>query len=412
MTLKRRPKPQWRRRLTALLLSAAVIYIVAATASSTTMSAAWEALGQQGALALTLLQSQLNGFWSGGALPARTALAIGQSPLLLSGQEAVLELRRTEEEDDSAPSGGETGGTEAEQPGEPAAEPTAPVPEEPAQPEPPLIFADNGVEARTLTPASPDGYIVTGDVYINNRSDRDFDAGIFDGTFAASLSEEEGPKVLILHTHGSEAYTMPPGEEYEASGDCRTTDCNYNVVRVGDEIAKTLEAAGIQVLHDGTLHDYPEYSGAYGRSLEAAEQAMAEYPTISLVLDIHRDAISDADGSPYKAVSGIAGVNAAQMSFIIGTDGGGLEHPGWRENLKLAAALQQRLLDRYPTLMRPISVRNSRYNQHLSPGALLVEMGAAGNSLDEALLSARLLGEAIAETFLGNGYDGPDSAGA
>lgn len=412
MTLKRRPKPQWRRRLTALLLSASVIYIVAATASSTTMSAAWEALGQQGALALTLLQSQLNGFWSGGALPARTALAIGQSPLLLSGQEAVLELRRTEEEDDSAPSGGETGGTEAEQPGEPAAEPTAPVPEEPAQPEPPLIFADNGVEARTLTPASPDGYIVTGDVYINNRSDRDFDAGIFDGTFAASLSEEEGPKVLILHTHGSEAYTMPPGEEYEASGDCRTTDCNYNVVRVGDEIAKTLEAAGIQVLHDGTLHDYPEYSGAYGRSLEAAEQAMAEYPAISLVLDIHRDAISDADGSPYKAVSGIAGVNAAQMSFIIGTDGGGLEHPGWRENLKLAAALQQRLLDRYPTLMRPISVRNSRYNQHLSPGALLVEMGAAGNSLDEALLSARLLGEAIAETFLGNGYDGPDSAGA
>lgn len=404
MTLKRRPKPQWRRRLTALLLSAAVIYIVAATASSTTLSAAWETLGQQGTLALSLLQSQLSGFWTSGALPARTALAIGQSPLLLSGQDAVLELRRTEEED--APSGGETGGTETELPGEPAAEPTAPVPEEPAQPEPPLIFADNGVEARTLTPASPDGYIVTGDVYINNRSDREFDAGIFDGSFAASLPEEEGPKVLIVHTHGSEAYTMPPGEEYEASGDCRTTDCHYNVVRVGDEIARTLEEAGIQVLHDGTLHDYPEYSGAYGRSLEAAEQAMAEYPTISLVLDVHRDAISDADGSPYKVVSGIAGVNAAQMSFIIGTDGGGLEHPGWKENLKLAAALQQRLLDRYPTLMRPISVRNSRYNQHLSPGALLVEMGAAGNSLDEALLSARLLGEAIAETFL---EDGPDT---
>ena len=87
------------------------------------------------------------------------------------------------------------------------------------------------------------------------------------------------------------------------------------------------------------------------------------------------------------------------MSFIIGTDGGGLEHDGWQENLKLASALQQRLLDRFPTLMRPISVRNSRYNQHLTPGALLVEMGAAGNSLDEALLSARLLGQAIAQTF-------------
>ena len=135
------------------------------------------------------------------------------------------------------------------------------------------------------------------------------------------------------------------------------------------------------------------------RSLTAAEAAMKEHPSISLVLDIHRDAVSDADGTPYKVVSNVAGVNAAQMSFIIGTDGGGLEHDGWQENLKLASALQQRLLDRFPTLMRPISVRNSRYNQHLTPGALLVEMGAAGNSLDEALLSARLLGQAIAQTF-------------
>ena len=127
---------------------------------------------------------------------------------------------------------------------------------------------------------------------------------------------------------------------------------------------------------------------------------MEEYPSISLVLDIHRDAISDADGSPYKVVSGVAGVNAAQMSFIIGSDGGGLEHEGWRENLKLAAALQQRLTEDYPTLMRPVSVRNSRYNQHVSPGALLVERGAAGNSLDEALLSARLLGQAIGQLFL------------
>ena len=280
-------------------------------------------------------------------------------------------------------------------------EPSAPISEEPGEAETPLIFADNGVQARTLMPSSPEGYVVTGDVYINNRSDKSFDEGIFDGSFAARLSEEEGPKVLIVHTHGSEAYTMPPGQEYEATSESRTTDCGFNVVRVGDEIAAVLEEAGIEVLHDAALHDYPEYSGAYGRSLTAAEKAMEEHPSISLVLDIHRDAISDADGSPYKVVSGVAGVNAAQMSFIIGTDGGGLEHPDWQENLKLAAAVQQRLLEDYPTLMRPISVRNSRYNQHVSPGALLVEMGAAGNSLDEALLSARLLGEALAETFLG-----------
>lgn len=399
MTIRRRPRPQWRRRIAALLVSAAVIYVVAATAASTDFSSAWNALGKQGQLALGILRGQLEGMWSGGALPAGAALAIGQSPVLLSGREAVLELRRTEEEDDSLPPGGQKPEVREDEKDGPE-EPSAPIPEEPAEAETPLVFADNGVQARTLTPSSPDGYVVTGDVYINNRSDKSFDESIFDGSFAAKLSEDEGPKVLIVHTHGSEAYTMPPGQEYEATSECRTTDCNFNVVRVGDELANVLEEAGIEVLHDAALYDYPEYSGAYGRSLTAAEKAMAEHPSISLVLDIHRDAISDADGSPYKVVSSVAGVNAAQMSFIIGTDGGGLEHPEWKENLKLAAAIQQRLLEDYPTLMRPISVRNSRYNQHVSPGALLVEMGAAGNSLDEALLSARLLGEALAETFL------------
>ena len=171
-----------------------------------------------------------------------------------------------------------------------------------------------------------------------------------------------------------------------------------------------MEAAGLSVLHDSTLHDYPEYSGAYGRSLSTVEEYLRQYPTITFVLDIHRDAISDGDGSPYKVVSGVAGANAAQMSFVIGTDGGGLEHPYWLENLKLAAAIQQHLLDSYPTLMRPITVRNSRYNQHVTTGSLLIEMGAAGNSLDEALFSARLLGQAMAEVILSN-EDIPENTG-
>lgn len=401
MTIRRKPRPQWRRRITAIIASAAVIYIVAATAASKDFTSAWETLGQRGSLALGILRGQLEGIWNAGALPVRTAMAIGQSPVLLSGQEAILELRRTEEEDDSIPREQEPVPDNQKEPAisEPA-HPTAPIAEEPEQAETPLIFADNGVQARTLSPSSRDGYIVTGDVYINNRSDKSFDENIFDGSFAAALSREEGPKVLIVHTHGSEAYTMPEGQEYVSSGDCRTTDCDFNVVRVGDELARVLEDAGIEALHDKTLYDYPEYSGAYGRSQQAAEDAIAAYPTISLVLDIHRDAISDADGNPYKVVSNVAGINAAQMSFIIGTDGGGLEHPAWKENLKFAAALQQQILEDYPTLMRPVSVRNSRYNQHVSPGALLVEMGAAGNSLDEALLSARLLGKALADMFV------------
>lgn len=384
------------RRVAAILTAALVLWLVFVTAASPSAQTALSAIGQQGELTLTLLRSQLGDWRAGETLPASVDLVLSQSPVLLGGRSAVLTLRSREEgEDDTQP-----------QPAAPATDDqsddsgTVTLPEEPTQPVEPLVFADNGVPAKTLIPTSTDGYIVSGGVYITNTSVNTFDTSLFDGTFAAALSEEEGPQVLIIHTHGSEAYTMPAGQEYVPSGDCRTTDAQYNVVRVGEELARALEEAGLTVLHDTTLHDYPEYSGAYGRSLTTVERYLAQYPTISFVLDLHRDAISDGNGSPYKVVSTVAGVNAAQMSFVIGTDGGGLEHPGWRENLKLAAAIQQHILADYPTLMRPITVRNSRYNQHTTPGSLLIEVGAAGNSLDEALLSARLLGKALGEVIL------------
>ena len=232
-----------------------------------------------------------------------------------------------------------------------------PAPDHDDLTEPPqTTTAPGDIVERTLIPSSSQGYDTGAGLYLYNRTDKEVDlSGVAAAPVGFTLAPaEEGPQILIVHTHGSEAYTMPPGQEYEPSGESRTTDTSLNVVRVGDELAKTLEEAGLTVLHDPTLHDYPEYSGAYGRSLDAVNAYLAEYPTISFVLDVHRDAISDGDGTPYKVVSGVAGLNAAQMSFVIGTDGGGLEHPDWRENLKLAAAIQQRLTADYPTLMRPI----------------------------------------------------------
>ena len=390
--MRRQTVRKLQRGAAALVVSGVVLWLVAVTASSPTAREAMTALGREGGFALALLESQL-GRWED-PLPAQTALAISQSPLLLAGREQVLALRRQAETDDGPDQT------------EPLPEPETPedpaLPEEPPAPpaDPTAPFADNGVPARTLVPSSEAGYTVAGNVYINNRSDRTFGADIFDGTFSAALSKDEGPQVLILHTHGSEAYTMPPGLEYEPTSECRTTDCACNVVRVGDELAGVLEAAGLTVVHDTTLHDYPEYSGAYDRSLTTAKAYLEQYPSIQFILDVHRDAISDGNGGMYKVVSDVAGQNAAQLSFVVGTDGGGLEHPLWQENLKLAAAITQCLAEDYPTLMRPITVRNSRYNQHLTTGTLLVEVGAAGNSLDEALLSARLLGNALAEVIL------------
>lgn len=385
MTFRRRPYRA--RRLYALALAALTLWLVSVTASSGSARSALTALSRRTDLALTLLRSQLDGSMQSDELPDLVAFAISQSPLLLSGHSAVLDLRRSEEQD---------------LPGEdlpPEERPDAPIVEHPQEAEPPLVFVDNGVTAKTLVPVSQDGYIVTGDVYIDNRSDKAVNAALLIGSPSVTLSPSGAPQVLIVHTHGSEAYTMPPGQEYVPCGDCRTTDEAYSVLRVGEEIADVLESAGIRVLHDTTMHDYPRYSGAYDRSLATVSKYLDRYPSIVLVLDVHRDAISDSAGNMYKVVSGVAGMNAAQMSFVIGTDGGGLSHPHWQENLKLAAAIQQTLCDDYPTLMRPITVRNSRYNQHTTTGSLLVEMGAAGNSLDEALLSARLLADAILQTL-------------
>ena len=217
---------------------------------------------------------------------------------------------------------------------------------------------------------------------------------------------QDGPQVLILHTHGSEAYT--PAEETGIvwSGDHRTTDYRYNVVRVGDAVAEVLGDAGISVLHDRTLYDYPSYSEAYDRALTAIEAHLAEFPSIRFVLDIHRDAVEDGEGNQYKVVSPVEGVGtAAQLTLVVGSDGSGLPHPEWPENLRLAAALQEALLADYPTLMRPLLLRNSRYNQHATTGSLLLEVGAAGNAPEEALLSAQLFARAFAQILTDTAAD-------
>jgi len=392
MPILRRRRRMARRMLPVTV--AIVLWLVSVTAASRSVEGALRTLAREKTVALNILRMQLGDIRKGeDELPLPVRFVLSQSPLLYAGRDVVAQLR-SEREQVEEPPDRESGHVT---PSAPEGEVYAEIMQDG---DGPLVIEDNGVSARTLVPSSEKGYIVTGGVYIDNRSDKVFDASLFDGSFDASLMGGEEPEVLIVHTHGSEAYTMPPGKEYTPSGEWRTTDETVSVVRVGEEIACTLRNAGISVLHVTTLHDYPEYSGAYERSLLTVEDCLKRYPSISLVLDVHRDAVTDGDGNHYKVVSGEGGMGAAQMAFVIGTDGGGLTHPRWQENLKLAAAIQQELYEVCPTLMRPITVRNSRYNQHTTTGSLLVEMGAAGNSLEEALLSARMLGRAIADTML------------
>lgn len=206
----------------------------------------------------------------------------------------------------------------------------------------------------------------------------------------------EAPTVLILHTHTTESYS--PQSSYESTGDYRTLDESQNMLRIGDEVARVLEEAGVGVVHDRQLHDYPSYDGAYSHAAESAGALVSQYPSIRLILDLHRDAADTPQGQMATHAT-VDGESAAQLMMVVGTDGGGLSHPNWQENLSLALKLQVVLEKENPGICRSLALSWQRFNQHFAPGALLVEVGAAGNTLDQALIAARELAEGIVTLF-------------
>lgn len=198
-------------------------------------------------------------------------------------------------------------------------------------------------------------------------------------------------QILIIHTHSSEAYTPAGIDTYEASDISRTEDTNYNVVRVGDELAEIFKAAGLNVLHDRGIYDYPSYTGSYTRSGQAVERYLAQNPDIKIVIDLHRDSLGE-NGIIYKTLAEGDESCASQVMLLVGTDESGLKHDNWRENLSLAMYLQKAVSGAHPTLMRPVMLVPQRYNQHLSAGSLILEVGSDGNTLQEALTAVRLFG--------------------
>ncbi len=205
-------------------------------------------------------------------------------------------------------------------------------------------------------------------------------------------------QVLIIHTHGSEAYTPTVGDDYIESDPYRTEDKDHNVIKVGDVLAQVLEEKGIGVIHDRELYDSPSYTGSYTRSGEAIEKYLKKYPSISVVIDLHRDAIGSGDKA-YKTKAEPSLGSCAQIMLLIGTGDNGLYHPDWKENMRLALYIQQAMEQRYPSLARPLAVKSERYNQHLSRGAMIVEVGTNGNTLAEAITAIRFFGDAAGDVL-------------
>lgn len=207
------------------------------------------------------------------------------------------------------------------------------------------------------------------------------------------------PTVLIFHSHTCESYENTEG--YTASDPYRTRDARYNMISIGEHLAKCLQDKGIGVIHDTTVHDYPSYDDAYTLSRKTVKKYLEEYPSISLVLDLHRDAYQDANGNQATDTVTVNGQEAARLMLVSGTDAGGYTHTAWRENLSVAVKLHAILEKKYPGLCRDLTMRSYYFNQDLSPGALLVEVGTAGDTRQNALYAAELLAEGIA--LLSNG---------
>lgn len=203
------------------------------------------------------------------------------------------------------------------------------------------------------------------------------------------LAAGEAP-VLIYHTHATESYTKVPGESYTESGEYRTLDTDHNMVSIGTRMTELLTRAGIGVIHSETLHDYPSYDGGYDNSRETIRNALEQHPELRLVLDVHRDAAADDYGNQFATYATVDGRESAQIMFLISAG-----HPNWQENMALAVKLTALLEKKHPGITRGILTRTYDYNQDLSGGGLLVEVGAAGDTREKALVAAEALAEAI-----------------
>lgn len=374
------------RRTGAFFLAGVTVWGLWLTADFRAVGSALEQLGENAELAVSLLTAELGEPIGDGALAGMTGwdrLVLEQSAFLMGGREAVAALAAGELEDEPAPT--VTVELPAEDPEDATEVLTTSAPED--------------IVERTLTAGSSERYVSADGVYLYNYTN--YEVNLAELTLPELDLNTGGPQILILHTHTTEAYTPDGTDIYTDSGDSRTLDNYYNMVRVGEEVARVLREAGWSVVHDTEYYDYPAYNGAYSRSGAAAEKWLEQYPTIQVILDVHRDALVAEDGTVYKTTAEVDGEKVAQVMVVVGSDAGGQKHENWRGNLAVGVAVQSGLNADYPMLARPMILRSSRFNQQLAPAALLVEIGSHGNTLQEALAAARLFAESFAGTLDG-----------
>ena len=227
-------------------------------------------------------------------------------------------------------------------------------------------------------------------VKINNQTDYTLTNDIL-STSSVNVNKK---KVVIYHTHTSESYTSSDKYSYEQTGNFRTQDLNYTVAKVGDELEHRLRDYGIEVVHDKTCHDYPSYNGSYSRSLKTAEIIKSENPDADIFIDLHRDAIADSSYAPKVK---IGDEYASQLMFVVGSDVSNKINVNWKQNFEFAIKVQKKANELYNGLFKPIILRKSEYNGHISKACVIIEVGSTGNTLDESINSMKYLAKVINE---------------
>lgn len=268
---------------------------------------------------------------------------------------------------------------------------TTPTPQIPTQPpEPPL---ENNAQSITYQSAEEKGYKSIDGIYINNQTSKQINIEeLLNKPLDINLTD--APLVLIIHTHTTESYTPSEKYNYIPSETDRTLDLNFNMVSVGDIIYNHLTSNGINAIHDKTINDHPSYSQSYSKSLKLVQSYIQKYPSIKIVIDVHRDAIVTKTGTKMRPVASFD-TPCAQVMTVVGTNDSGLTHPEWQKNLSFALKLQHEMNTLYPSLARPINLRRERFNHHLAPYAFILEVGTNGNTLDEAKEGALLFSKSL-----------------
>lgn len=272
---------------------------------------------------------------------------------------------------------------------------------------------ESSTPASTADPSTAVGSIITkffssdsanltfGKIAMKNNTSKTIDLqSQLSSTLDLKMELGSDPEVLIVHTHATESYMLEERDFYTDSDASRSTNNAVNMVKIGDIITEKLQESGISVLHSTTQHDAVSYINSYNNAKATITKYLEQYPSIKVVIDVHRDAIASGDSDKVKTLCEVNGKNAAQVMLVMGCQDGSItNHPDWEQNLRLALRIQQASAIMYPGLMRPILLQPRCYNENMTKGSMLIEIGTDANTLSEAEYSAELVGDILSRVL-------------